>query len=88
MPRTSTRVSQRLLQRMRDIEERWSERDTAEVWDETTPVVVERSLRRPEYLVAVKGQLAKALRTAAKKSGEPVPDYARRVLASSLGARV
>lgn len=88
MTRTSTKVSQRLLQRMRNVEERWSERDTAEVWDETTPVVVKRSPRRPEYLVAVKGQLAKALRAAAKKSGEPVPDYARRLLANSLGTQV
>lgn len=71
-----------------DVEERWSKRDTAEVWDQTTPVVVERSPRQPEYLVAVKGQLAKVLRAAARKSGEPVPDYARRVLANSLGARV
>ena len=87
MPGKDAKVSPQLLKRMRDVEQRWSERDTAEVWDQTRPVVVEPSPKRPEYLVAIEGSLARALRSAAKESGEPVPDYARRVLASSLGAR-
>ena len=82
----SAKADSRLLSRMRDLDRRWTERDTAEEWERMTPVPVEPSPRRPEYLIAVDGPLAKALRTAARKSGEPVPDYARRVLADSLGS--
>jgi hypothetical protein len=84
MEKKATKVGQRLLRRMRDLEKRWGERDTAEVWDKTTPVPVEPSTKRPAYLIAVKGRLAKALQTAANRNGESVPDYARRVLACSL----
>ena len=84
MPRESANVTPRLLDRMRDVESRWPERDTADVWDQTTRVPVEPSARRPEYLIVVGGPLAKALRAAAKATGESVPDYTRHVLAKSL----
>ena len=88
MPQRHANVSRRLLDRMRDVESRWSDRDTAEVWDQTTRVPVEPSVRRPEYLIAVGGSLAKALRVAAKASGESPPDYARDLLARSLASQL
>jgi len=85
MPQKQTKVTQRVMDRMRDVESRWAIRDTAEVWNRTARVPVERSVRRPEYLIAVDGSLAKALRTAAEATGRSVPDYTRHVLARALG---
>jgi len=87
MPRKHVSVSGRVIDRMRDVKSRWSERDTAGVWGQTARVPLQPSVRRPEYLIAVEGPLAKALRAGAKATGESVPDYTRHILARMLASQ-